>query len=353
MSNKLLRSPQYISASSSNASVKSAKLLIKINSTLRYTLVKDASQNVNVAFEYSELCRDYLDIELGSSSSQPTIDAFAIRLEFSFWDNVNPSAAGATQLGSTTTQDHYGYDGYGTFMQGEDPILNSSTAFPAISNFDWDGSSSSGSKTYTVYAPPDSAVRIPSIDTTNDAGKVVYTNSSINATSVSVEGITINIVRVPCTKYTDELSSYWSYVDVTGLRVYFINKYGAIQNEFFTLKMVQQIQSKRDQYNTSTIDSTGDYDTWKHTKRDFDISGQQSITLNSFYVPEYYNKVFTEMLLSEKIWVRMRAPYTGDFMNFPVNIKDSGFTYKNQLNDKLIQFTFNFDMSFDYINNNR
>ena len=129
MSNKLLRSPQYISASSSDATVKSARLKITINSTLRYTLVKDANQNETVAFEYSELCRDYLDIELGSSQ-QNTIDAFTILLEYSFWNKVNPSEAGATQLGSTISQTHYGYDGYGTFMQGEDPV-DSATAFPA------------------------------------------------------------------------------------------------------------------------------------------------------------------------------------------------------------------------------
>ena len=248
MADRLLRSPQYYSRSTSNAAVKSSQLKITINGTLRYTIVKPASQNVQCAFEYSELCRDYLDIELGSSQ-QTTIPTFTILLEQSFWDNVNPSAAGATQLGSTNSETNYGYDGYGTFMQGEDPI-NSSTPFPAISNYDWGGSSSSGTKTYTVYAPPDSALKIPSIN----SGEVVYTNSSINATSMTVEGTTINIERVPCTKYTDELSSYWSYVDVTGLRVYFINKYGAIQNEFFTLKMVEEIKSKREQYNISTID---------------------------------------------------------------------------------------------------
>ena len=59
------------------------------------------------------------------------------------------------------------------------------------------------------------------------------------------------------------------------------------------------------------------------------------------------------MLLSEKVWIRFRVPSTNNFTTIPVNIKTSNFTYKNSLNDRLIQFTFSFDMSFDYINNVR
>tara|TARA_R110002153_G_scaffold175992_3_gene329225 strand:- start:1639 stop:2694 length:1056 start_codon:yes stop_codon:yes gene_type:complete len=348
--NRLIRSPQNLTVSSSNSSVKSVRLNITLNggSTPTYSLIVNASANENINFEYAELVRDYLDLELGSSGTPSTIPAFTILLAVSFWDNVNPSAGGATQLGSTANTTVYGFDGYGTFAEDYNPDM-SEIAFPAISNFDWGGSSSSGTKVYTVYAPKDSALVIPSIVN----HQVVYTSSGINATSMTVEGVTINIERVHCTKYTDENSGYWSSVDVTGFRVYFINKYGAIQTEFFTLKAVEKISSKRSNYNSNIVEYNGNYDVNKHTKRDFDITGQQSITLSSFFVPEYYNKVFTEMLLSEKVWVRMREPYTGNFTNIPINIKDTGFEYKNVTNDKLISFTFNFDMSFDYINNIR
>ena len=59
------------------------------------------------------------------------------------------------------------------------------------------------------------------------------------------------------------------------------------------------------------------------------------------------------MLLSEKVWVRYREKSTGNFITIPINIKDNNLIYKNVLNDKLIQFTFSFEMSFNYINNIR
>ena len=59
------------------------------------------------------------------------------------------------------------------------------------------------------------------------------------------------------------------------------------------------------------------------------------------------------MILSEKVWVRFRVPSTNDYTTIPINITSNNITYKNSLNDRLIQFTFSFDMSFDFINNVR
>ena len=217
--------------------------------------------------------------------------------------------------------------------------------FPAISNY---SQTTGGVKTYTMYAPKDVGIQIPSIN----AGTIIYNASGLNADLKVVEGVDINIVRVICTKYTNALSGY-TETSTNGFKVSFINKYGAIQSEFFTLKAIQEITSTRENYNSNTISSTGTYSINEHTKQNFNIKGKQSITLNSFYLPEWYNNVFTEMLLSEKVWVRFRVPSTNDFTTIPVNIKTSNFTYKNSLNDRLIQFTFSFDMSFDYINNVR
>tara|TARA_R110000850_G_scaffold115142_3_gene230199 strand:- start:2253 stop:2768 length:516 start_codon:yes stop_codon:yes gene_type:complete len=171
---------------------------------------------------------------------------------------------------------------------------------------------------------------------------------------MSINSITINIKRVDCTLYAQDVS-YRGYTEVSqsGFRVYFINKYGAIQSEFFTLKAVRDISTKRETYNSNIISSTGTYSRNEHTKQNYNVNGIQSITLNSFYVPEYYSDVYSEMLLSEKVWVRYREKTTNAFINIPINIKDNNLIYKNSINDRLIQFEFSFDMSFDYINNIR
>ena len=337
MANRLLRSPQYITSTSTDTTTLSAKLVITIDGTVRYTLIKNAAPNVAVLFEWAELARDYLDITFNNSySTQPV---FAIVLDLTFYPQVN---AGGTAI-STSQETHNGFDGYGTFYEAANPSM-SGTAFPAISNY---SQTTGGVKTYTMYAPKDVGIQIPSIN----AGTIIYNASGLNADSKVVEGVTVNIVRVDCTKYTAAVG--YTETSTNGFKVSFINKYGAIQSEFFTLKAIQEITSTRENYNSNTISSTGTYSINEHTKQNFNIKGKQSITLNSFYLPEWYNNVFTEMLLSEKVWVRFRVPSTNDFTTIPVNIKTSNFTYKNSLNDRLIQFTFSFDMSFDYINNVR
>ena len=343
MANRLLRSPQYITATSTSTSVKSAKLVITINGTVRYTLIKNAAKDVPVLFEYSELARDYIDITYtgGTPSTQA---AFVIVLDLTFFPLVN---AGGTAI-STSQETHNGFDGYGTFYEAANPEM-SNTQFPAISNYTQAGSSSSGTKTYTMYATKDKEVIVPSILN----GSVVYSSSGFNGTSVSVGAFTVIINRVQCTKYTDDNGYTELNGTASGFVVSFINKYGAIQTEFFTLKAIRELTTKKETYNSNIISNTGTYSVNAHTKQNFNISGNQSITLNSFYVPEYYSEVYSEMLLSEKVWVGYREKSTGNFITIPINIKTNNLTYKNILNDKLIQFTFSFDMSFDYINNIR
>ena len=343
MANRLIRSPQYITQTSSSSSVKSAKLELSVANSIVYTIIKDATQNVPVLFEWSELARDYLDITYtgGTPSTQAVFD---VDLAIKFYPEVN---GGGTQIGSTYTEDHNGFDGYGTFYEAANPSISSSE-FPAISNYSQGGSTSSGEKFYTMYAPKNIALNIPSILN----GTVKYNGTGFNATEKIINGVIVNIKRINCTKYTNN-SGYTETPADIGYKVCFINKYGAIQTEFFTLKAVQNIKSNKETFNSNIISSTGTYSINAHTKQNFDITATQSVTLNSFYVPEYYNNVYTEMLLSEKVWVVFRVPSTGNFTTVPVNITTSNFTYKNSLNDRLIQFQFSFDMSFDYINNVR
>ena len=343
MDNILLRSPQYITQTSNISGIASAKLEITIDGTLRYTLVKPASTNVAVLFEYAELSRDYLDLQLGTSTIPSTQVTFLINLSLKFFDGLN---ATGDQVGSTVSIDKAGFDGYGSFYEEASPEM-STTEFPAISNY---SQTVSGLKTYTVYAPKDRGLTIPSIKNNT----VIYNATGFNATSVVINGVTVNIERIDCTLYAQD-SSLRGYTEVSqsGFNIYFINKYGAIQNEFFTLKAVRDITTKKETFNSNIISPTGTYSRNVHTKQNYNVNGIQSITLNSFYLPEYYSDVYAEMLLSEKIWVRYREKTTNDFINIPINITDNNLIYKNRINDRLIQFEFSFEMSFDYINNIR
>ena len=58
--------------------------------------------------------------------------------------------------------------------------------------------------------------------------------------------------------------------------------------------------------------------------------------------------------MSEQVWLTRPNPFnpTADEV-VPVNVKKSNMVKKTSLNERLIDYTFEFDMSFDYINNIR
>ena len=60
------------------------------------------------------------------------------------------------------------------------------------------------------------------------------------------------------------------------------------------------------------------------------------------------NVYFEELMVSENIWLT-----DGAGVIYPVNLKDSNFVYKTGLNDRMINYTMNFEMAFAYVNNIR
>jgi hypothetical protein len=57
------------------------------------------------------------------------------------------------------------------------------------------------------------------------------------------------------------------------------------------------------------------------------------------------------MMLSEKVWIT--NVNNGVEQVLPINVKTSNITYKTSLNDRLVEYTIDFDNSYDTINNIR
>ena len=85
----------------------------------------------------------------------------------------------------------------------------------------------------------------------------------------------------------------------------------------------------------------------EHQDKRFNIIANETITLNSGFVPESMNDTFKELLLSQYVWM-VRSGET-----LPMNVEESSFTYKTGLNDRLINYTINLKYAFDTINNVR
>ena len=134
-------------------------------------------------------------------------------------------------------------------------------------------------------------------------------------------------------------------------KVTFINKFGALQDMYFFKKAVEMMTIEKESYKSNILNSNFEYSRSSHVNRDFNIIGKESVTLSSGFLSEEYNEVFKQMMLSEKVWVTNVTE--GVEQVLPINVKTSDITYKTSLNDKLVEYTIEFDKAYDTINNIR
>ena len=151
-------------------------------------------------------------------------------------------------------------------------------------------------------------------------------------------------------------------------KITFVNRWGAMQDLFFFKKSVDSLESKSESFNRSIFEARavqldppeepgGDcqesltfntYSTTEHAKKTFNANATESVLLNSGFVNELMNPYFEELMVSENIWLT-----DSDNVIYPVNLKESSFTKKTGLNDRLINYTMNFEKAFDLVNNIR
>ena len=134
-------------------------------------------------------------------------------------------------------------------------------------------------------------------------------------------------------------------------KITFVNKFGVLQDMYFFKKKVEQMTTKRESYKANTLTYANNYDTSVHTKKDFNITANESMTLSSGFLSESYNEVFKQLMLSEKVWITNRTNTSEQVL--PINIKTSDITYKTSLNDKLVEYTIEFDNSYNVLNDIR
>jgi len=336
-----LRSPQfkYINIPLTSSAI-SAKCVIEIDGFDRYTLTKNSPRNKTVNFDISELARDYLDISYDANYVPQTID---IETTLSLWTGLNGTGS---QVGSNVVFTDTGLEAYAEFTEGTNPTLPP-TAYlisnnPTTANYSVD-----------LYYPK-SITGVSAF-----TGKVPYTTiSGGGVVSIAVQGFaqgstTIGgaypstISRIDCTKYG------------SGRKIIFINKFGVQQDLWFFLKETKTLGRKNEGFksNTLTYPNTNNPATYSISdapNKVFNTTAKQTFTLSSGYYPEQANQFFEQLLLSEYVWLeRPRKTNLSIDEVVPVKVKTSSMAFKTSVNDRLIEYTIDFEEAFDYINNIR
>ena len=180
---------------------------------------------------------------------------------------------------------------------------------------------------------------IRSILSNNVTKEAVLLSTCNRVEIITASGVTItlNVYCIDCSKYNPH-------------KVSFINKFGVIQDIWFDKKRTDNLDVNKSSYKRNTLDLSGELLTYSVNSAQMmphDVIGNNRITMNTGFVTEDYNELIQELMLTESAWIHEDNDVT------PIVPKTSSFTYKTGVDDKLINFTVEFDYAFDTINNIR
>ena len=304
MANIRLRSPYYIYKTEAGA-VK-ATLDLSINGTVEYTITKTPDSSGNALFEISELARDFIDVNFYGTYLPITLDIVSTIKFYNSNDTVI----------RTFVETDYGFDGYGEFKDGSNPKILSNALLQSNTQ---------------IYLPENTTGKV-AIESNSD---ILY--NTINSTAVgnvTVGNHTIKVNRICEPKYSP-------------IKVTFVNKFGALQDVWFFKKTTESLNVSKNNFKKNILTSTGSYSVFKHTENVLNTIAREAFTSNTGFVDELMNEPIKELMLSEKVWATIEG-----IVN-PVIVKNTQLQYKTSLNDKLINYTIDFEYAYDTINSIR
>ena len=378
------RSPFYIKVSDSSLTTATLQLYIyegakntgsPNGADLKYTVKKSEIEGGNyVVFEISELIRDYVDVKYDGE-----YDSYCV------WVNAVITANGGAISSPTVTPSDYAnqfvaVDGYGYFEEGVNPepsrtLLQSNKIIYRPSDYNVNIPIFAEDTTSVTYFNNNTEIRTDGIsDNDNTNQKIQYIYSYVNSDtdtyqervlndggtleeSVCLDRFLRDVDTSPVDKIIINSSNSPEVVEIRTLdcsiydpiKVTFVNKYGALQDLWFDKKSINSIEVQSNDYKASVMNfsSTPTYDTSAHQNRVLDLVGKESITMNTGYIDEEYNEVFRQLMLSEQVWMT-RLTDTEEV--FPLRPKTQSLQFKTRTNDKLVNYTVEFDFAFDKIN---
>jgi hypothetical protein len=321
---------------------------------LKYTITKDKiSTHDKINLEIGELVRDYIDVVFNDDYISITKWVKAV---VTYYDDTG---ALYTINNSQETFTYLALDGYGYWEDAANPAL-STNALMTSNN---------------IYLPENTTGKLPIF--AEGVGKVVidsattdivnasshcrgndgnYSADNCNDTAQKILYITIPANSSTIQVFDTNETSLLKTIKVTNIcepkftpfKITFVNKYGAFQDLYAFKKQTETLTVTDEKFNRNIIkvaDST--YNTYEGEVKRYNIGGQTSISLNTGFVEEDMNTTIEELFLSQNVWIRYESK------TLPVIAKSKTLNFKTSLNDKLINYTLDFDFAFDKVNNVR
>lgn len=305
---------------------------------LKYTIQKERLSNqTNIVLEIGELVRDYIDVTFNNDYRSTTI---WVTTAETLIDDVTGVEY---ETGSPKVTNYLAFDGYGHFEDDINPQLSTDALY--TSNNFYIPESIAGK--FPIFAEGVGKVTIDSTDTQiTDSGN---SNQKIQYVTIPADSSTIKVYDTDDTTLLKTVTvNNICEPKFTHYKITFVNKYGAYQDIYFFKKTVETFNVTDEMYKVNIVDSDSvDYNTYDGQRQRYNTNAQTSLTMNTGFVKEDFTSAIEELFLSENVWIRW------DGQTLPIVPKSKSFTQKTSLNDKLINYTVQFDFAFNKINNVR
>ena len=345
MANIFARSPYLIRIA--EATQNGSKLELFLSATTfsvspQYTLSKliPASNNIETLYDISPYIREYIRFASCSAGgnaavTNPTTERVNVRVK-------RYKLVGSTYSPTATDPqvDYIAFDGYTYYEEGSNYDLGN-YGLDEGNYYYWEGHGYAG--------------QIRAITGASFTAKYTSFHTSPTVTSVSISSGTYDIPRVLGSNLEvgnklEILNSalavqktYYFYPQdeckYTPVIIDFVNKYGAWQREFFFKASNDTLSVENTEYNLLQTDSFN-YNTLEGQRKVFNANGKKSIKVNTGWVYENWNDVLKQIMLSERILID----------NKPAKINSKSTELFKSINTKQINYSLDFEFTYDVIN---
>lgn len=325
------------------------------------------STETKIIFEIGELIQDYIKIYFDGDYS--TIEQTA-------WVEWEITKTLSDESQEVVTGSGIAFDGYGYFEDGINPQLSygllqsNKTMYvksgdnPYIPVFVGNGGNGtfqvkyySGStllstitlgNTVTPLTVDTTSIRADSTLYKADMSQILNQSSNSTVGGIVAQGSPDRVVitdvngneEVVYVKYIEECKQ-------TPYKVSFLNKFGVVQPIYFFKRRDEYVDVTKDSYYVNTVErreSSLYYSLNKPSKNIFNVEAGKRIKMNTGFVDEGFNQVIQELIMTDQAWIEE------DGVSYPIIPTTKSLQYKTSLNEKLINFTVEFEYAYTEIN---
>jgi hypothetical protein len=354
MANIFTRSPYIIRIAESGQNGSKVELFISnttsFSATPTYTLSKliPASNNIETFYDISP----YIQEVISHSACSTSGDAQVVT-PTSQYANVRVKryklVAGVYSATATNAQvDYKAFNGYGYYEDNVNYDLGD-YGLNQFFNYNY------------YYLPTEYAGKIRINVGANFTAR--YTNLSTGTPTTLVLGATPNVFDIPRVRtanvnegnVVDILNASsgvvatWYFYPLdeckyTPVIIDFVNRYGAWQREFFFKASNDNFSVENTEYNLmqtfTTTSGVTTYNALEGQRKVFNTNAKKSIKVNTGWVAEAWSEVLKQIMLSERILINDK----------PAKINSKSTELFKHINTKQINYTLEFEFTYDAIN---